>query len=539
MHKIEATSDVSADSWHPPATSAAVPTPGRAGEDVLHSTHRPAQPVEPPVTPADKVAYAFYATAALSALVGQVWAGVEHIPWPDHGFPTALRIVLVAPALAVIELGGVATAALADVRRRAGERALAYRSMSLFAALVAAAFNLIGHKDQPYLAFGFTGLSAFAYVLWLAHSAARRRDALRDQQMLAQVAPVYGPLQWLREPAVTRRARSFALEHGYGLYESLRVAREEIRVTERRRAIAEAIGDLVKAHHGDKLHARIAATTYDMDRMAEEVEARTDYAGWGQVISDVLAPPPRDGASRLGGAVDKLDLPVDPEPLDGQIRGGEDEWWGAIASAVPAERSAPVEDQPSAPHLIQVTDGDERTSGDRPERSADAIGAVQGRSERASADIEEQVNRSASTTQTGVERPALGATDLDDTIDGGSAHQAAETEKSANQMEDTDELVVDLDHRSAQQERSERSETQSAARSERSSAGEQERSADPVALKARAFELLDERDGAGNRLSGPELARVLECSQSYARKLIAEWREARRRERLYSINGSR
>ena len=129
-----------------------------------------------PLTGADKVAYAFYATAAAAALVGQVWAGVTHIPWPETGFSTFLKIILVTPAVAVLELGGVATAALADLRRRKGEQAYAYRAMSFFAALVAVVFNVVGHwrPEERFLAFGFGGLSAFAYVLWLIHSSARR-----------------------------------------------------------------------------------------------------------------------------------------------------------------------------------------------------------------------------------------------------------------------------------------------------------------------------------------------------------------------------
>ena len=158
---------------------------------------------------------------------------------------------MVTPAVAVIELGGVATAALADLRRRKGEQAYAYRAMSLFAALVALVFNVIGHwrPEERFLAFGFGGLSAFAYVLWLIHSSARRRDVLRNSGQMATTGPVYGVIQWAREPKVTWLARSLALEHGYGLYESLRQAREQMRNTARRVAIAGTVAEYIRSEH--------------------------------------------------------------------------------------------------------------------------------------------------------------------------------------------------------------------------------------------------------------------------------------------------
>ncbi|TQS45089.1 hypothetical protein [Cryptosporangium phraense] len=237
----------------------------------------------------DRVAYAFYTAAAAAALVGQVWAAVDHIPWPDT-LPTSARIALVTPAVGVLELGGVATSALADSRRRLGESATAYRVMSAAAAVVAIVFNLIGHADQPYLAFGFAGLSGFAYALWLAHSGARRRDALRESGHMARTTPVYGLMQWLREPALTRRARALAMERDLGLHDSLAAAREDARTATRRKAIAAVVEQIIRADHTNPLHAQIAASTYDMDRLATEIEARADYAGWADRISQSLSP---------------------------------------------------------------------------------------------------------------------------------------------------------------------------------------------------------------------------------------------------------
>jgi len=247
-----------------------------------------------PLTGADKVAYAFYATAAAAALVGQVWAGVTHIPWPDTGFSTFLKIVLVTPAVAVLELGGVATAALADLRRRKGETAYAYRAMSLFAAVIAVVFNVVGHwrPEERFLAFGFGGLSAFAYVLWLIHSSARRRDALRRAGQMMTTAPVYGVVQWLREPKVTWQARSLAIEHGYGLYESLHAARHQIRNKTRRDAIASTVAEYIRSEHQDERLAKIAETTYDPDRLAGMLEDRINYEVITNKLTKAISPPP-------------------------------------------------------------------------------------------------------------------------------------------------------------------------------------------------------------------------------------------------------
>ncbi|TDO43181.1 hypothetical protein EV643_119114 [Kribbella sp. VKM Ac-2527] len=268
------------------------------------------EPENVPLTGADKVAYAFYATAATAALVGQVWAGVTHIPWPEEGFSTFLKIALVTPAVAVIELGGVATAALADLRRRKGEQAYAYRAMSLFAAIVALVFNVVGHwrPEERFLAFGFGGLSAFAYVLWLIHSSARRRDALRRSGQMAKTGPVYGVVQWMREPKITWLARSLAIEHGLGMFESLRAAREQVRNAARRNAIAGTVAEYIRSEHQDERLAKIAETTYDPDRLAGMLEERINYEVITSKLTRAISPPPepedeREDRSDLRAAV--------------------------------------------------------------------------------------------------------------------------------------------------------------------------------------------------------------------------------------------
>lgn len=286
-----------------------------------------------PLTGADKVAYAFYATAATAALVGQVWAGVTHIPWPDEGFSPFLKIALVTPAVAVIELGGVATAALADLRRRKGEQAYAYRAMSLFAAIVALVFNVVGHwrPEERFLAFGFGGLSAFAYVLWLIHSSARRRDALRKAGQMATTGPVYGVVQWAREPKVTWAARSIALEHGLGLYESLRAARVQRRNNARRDAIAGTVAEYIRSEHQDERLAKIAETTYDADRLAGMLEERINYEVITNKLTLAISPPP----------------PPEPEPTPeerGDLRAAV---WVVEGTTPPPVQQIPVQQLPA------------------------------------------------------------------------------------------------------------------------------------------------------------------------------------------------
>ncbi|MEV8374253.1 hypothetical protein AB0P21_16035 [Kribbella sp. NPDC056861] len=289
-----------------------------------------------PLTGADKVAYAFYATAATAALVGQVWAGVTHIPWPDEGFSPFLKIALVTPAVAVIELGGVATAALADLRRRKGEQAYAYRAMSLFAAVVALVFNVVGHwrPEERFLAFGFGGLSAFAYVLWLIHSSARRRDALRKAGQMATTGPVYGVVQWAREPKVTWLARSIALEHGLGLYESLRAARVQLRNNARRDAIAGTVAEYIRSEHQDERLAKIAETTYDADRLAGMLEERINYEVVTNKLTLAISPPPPE---------------PEPEPVKEEHADLRAAVWVVEGTTPPPVQHIPVQQLPPQP----------------------------------------------------------------------------------------------------------------------------------------------------------------------------------------------
>ena len=249
------------------------------------------------------LAYLFYSAAALAAVVGQVWVALRHIPF-DDSWPVGLRVAVVLPFAACLELLGMATSALADERQRAGERAYGYRALSVAVALVAVGVIVVGHWPHAYEVAGFGALSAAAYVLWLLHSAARRRDALRAAGRLGAVAPAYGMARWVRHPIRTGRARELARERGLGLYASLQAADEQIRAEARRPAIAAAVEAVIRADHNDPRMAEIAARTLDPDKIAAELEARADYAGWaarlGHAVTAVPGTPGSEPARASG-----------------------------------------------------------------------------------------------------------------------------------------------------------------------------------------------------------------------------------------------
>ena len=270
--------------------------------------------------------------------------------------------------MAVLELGGVATAALADLRRRKGEQAYAYRAMSFFAALVAVVFNVVGHwrPEERFLAFGFGGLSAFAYVLWLIHSSARRRDALRRAGQMRETGPVYGVIQWAREPRVTWLARSLAIEHGYGLYESLRAAQHQIRNRSRREAIAGTVAEYIRSEHQDERLAKIAETTYDPDRLAGMLEERINYEVITNKLTKAISPPPEPAEIEERGDLRAAVWVLEggqPRRADGagmSLR-DEDAWTGELMAIVdqqpdsdePVAEAVVVEDESEPQHVVQ------------------------------------------------------------------------------------------------------------------------------------------------------------------------------------------
>jgi hypothetical protein len=222
----------------------------------------------------------FYATVALIALAGQAIAAHLWLHWP---------VVFALPAVAALELGGIALSVHADVRRRLGERAMVARILSASVALFAVLFNWIGHPDQLQGAF-FAGMSALGYCVWLITSESRRRDQLRASGKLPPTAPVYGLWSWARHPMLTRRARALALAHpSLGLYESLDAARAAVR-TERRQAALSGLLRRKLSEGRDKLAAEIAVTVYDLDAISARLAAGADYDALAAIIAAELTP---------------------------------------------------------------------------------------------------------------------------------------------------------------------------------------------------------------------------------------------------------
>lgn len=230
--------------------------------------------------PANVIGAVFYATVAVIALAGQTTSATEWLRWP---------VLFAAPAVAALELGGIALTAHADVRRRLGERAIAARLMSAAVAAFAVGFNWLGHADHRQGAF-FAGMSALGYGVWLINAGARRRDQMRHDGTLPPVAPVYGWPRWLRHPAHTWQARALALATPQlGLYGSLEQATADKRRTIREATIAAILRQKLKAAK-DPLTAQLAVTVFDLDEIAQRLTRTADYAGLTAMIAADLTP---------------------------------------------------------------------------------------------------------------------------------------------------------------------------------------------------------------------------------------------------------
>jgi len=235
------------------------------------------------------LAYTFYVVAVLGAIGGQAWVATEQLPWPHDIEPWLPWTVGVGLAM-VLELLGVVTASMADWRRRLGEEAYGLMGFSALIATAATVINVLGHGSNVYAAAGFGLLSGAAYVLYLFHSAMRRRDALRDRDAMAPPAPVYGWRQWRAEPEVTRRARQLAeADPSLGVHGSLAMARQAVRLERRQKAIATALRAKL-ARSVDPLTATIAVHTYDLDQIAAHLAAEADYDGLTALIAADITP---------------------------------------------------------------------------------------------------------------------------------------------------------------------------------------------------------------------------------------------------------
>nr|WP_239102596.1 hypothetical protein [Actinoplanes siamensis] len=244
-------------------------------------------------------AYSFYAVAATGAVIGQSWVALDHMPWPAH-MPVWTRVLLVLPFAICLELLAMVLAAMADERMRLGEHAYGFRVFSAIVAVVAVGIQIAGHWPDLYWSSVFGLLSSSAYLLWLLHAAARRRDALRASGKLRDTAPDYGIWRRIRHPVWTARAAELAREgrtddtgqwRPLKLYESLRAAELMLGDEKRRPAIAHAVKRVVRTDQRDPYMADVAVSTLDVDRLAEELAARVDYKSWADRLTPAITPP--------------------------------------------------------------------------------------------------------------------------------------------------------------------------------------------------------------------------------------------------------
>lgn len=280
------------------------------------ATPRPSTPTghrPPPVTGewADRLAVVVYAAVAVVALVGQATAAVHWLGWP---------LLASIGAVAVVELAAIAVAARADYRRRLGEPAVAARILSALIAAFMTGVNFAGHWfiGQQMAAWFFAGTTLVGYLIYLLHSAARRRDQLRAEGKLQTVTPEYGIWQWLRHPVITRRARQLVLRHpDLGLYGSLDAAVDAMAREKRNAALAAALEQRI-ADGMDPTMAKLATGIYDLDEIARRLAATADYDALAGLIARDLTP------ERLASSEPKVidSQVVEPEPSSPAESGG-------------------------------------------------------------------------------------------------------------------------------------------------------------------------------------------------------------------------
>lgn len=352
------------------------PANGRAPADNQHVAQRPATngvPVTRSRWSPARLAYWFYAVAATGAVIGQTWVAVGHLPW-GSGVPFWVRVAVVLPFAMCLELLAMALAAMADERMRLGERAYGFRAFSAAVAAVAVGIQVAGHWPDVYWSGVFGVLSGSAYLLWLLHAAARRRDALRAADKLADTAPDYGLWRRVRHPVWTARAAELAREgrvdtasgrwRPLGLYESLRAAQLVMGDEKRRPAVARAVEQVVRADQRDPRMAEVAVRMLDLDRLAAELAGRVDYGAW---------------ADRLAPAVTAL-LPIPAVTKQLPTRGGEGSPAPGAAARAPSAGSggAPV----PAPRGRSTAERVARMLADRPEVGLSEVASALGVSER-------------------------------------------------------------------------------------------------------------------------------------------------------------
>ncbi|MGQ5265124.1 hypothetical protein ACTWLT_30675 [Micromonospora sp. ZYX-F-536] len=325
----------------------------------------------------------FYVVVLLIALGGQVSGAMEALGMPWY---------VALPAVGALELGGVVVLANADVRRRLGEGAILSRVLSAGIAAAAVAFNWLAHSNHLEGGF-YAGMSLLGYLVWLMSSENQRRDRLRARQQLPPTTPGYEPVgHWLRQPWLTRRARSLAkADPGLGLYGSLDAARAQIRAERRQAALRKVLRRKI-SRALDGTTADIALAVYDLDEIALRLAEQADYDGLTALIAADLAPA-RVLAGNLpaAGRRRRWRRARHPEPV-------------AIASAARLLADAPERPFAHGPEPLvdaaPVTPAADGASGGpvRPESAGDAVQHAGDGAERPGSERSEGAGQLTSTT---------------------------------------------------------------------------------------------------------------------------------------------
>jgi len=287
---------------------------------------------------------ALYAVVVAVSVTGASTSAAGWLKWP---------LLAAVAAVGAAELGGVVLSIHADRRRNLGESALPARFLAAAVAVGAVAVNWFGHYGPDGHQLGqaafFGGFSALGFMVYLIDSAARRRDALRGAGKLADTPPVYGIVQWVRHPGITRRARRLAQLNAeqrateiqgkpegtepttarLAMLGSIEAAYAELAAERRHAAISAELRKKISKSAGSNM-ATIAVNTYDLGRVAESLAKNADYDGLTAILSAELT------ADRIGQhATGKTrELPATPAPIDGDDLAAED---------VPVSGGAPID----------------------------------------------------------------------------------------------------------------------------------------------------------------------------------------------------
>ncbi|MDG9679041.1 hypothetical protein [Micromonospora sp. DH14] len=276
----------------------------------------------------DRPTLALYAVVLAVSITGASTSAAGWLKWP---------LLAAVAAVGAAELGGVVLSIHADRRRNLGESALPARVLAAAVATGAVAINWFGHYGPDAHQLGqaafFGGFSALGFLVYLIDSAAQRRDALRSKGKLADTPPVYGIVQWVRHPGITRRARRLAQLNAeqrmteiegqpegtepstprLGMLASIGAAYAELAAERRTGAISAELRKKIGKAAGSNM-ATIAVNTYDLGKVAANLAENADYDGLTAILAGELT------ADRIGahatGKPAALPAAAPPPPVD-------------------------------------------------------------------------------------------------------------------------------------------------------------------------------------------------------------------------------